>query len=110
MSSIRFYLDENIASAIARGLRHRNIDVLTTHEAGNRGADDERQLNFAHSEKRVPVTQDDDLLRLASTGIAHSGIVYYHPQTRTIKEILNGLMLIYQILLPADMQNQIEYI
>ena len=110
MSDIRFYLDENIANAVAEGLRHRDIDVVTTHEAGNRGISDREQLFYAYGEERVMVTQDDDLLKLASTGIKHFGLVYYHPQKRTIKQILRGLVLIYQVLEADEMRDHIEYI
>lgn len=82
MTEIKFYLDENVANAVANGLRHRNINVLTTPEAGNIGADDKTQLQFALSEERVMVTQDDDMLRLASDDVEHAGITYYKPQTR----------------------------
>jgi hypothetical protein len=33
-SRIRFHLDEQVKSLIARGLRRRDIDVTTTVEAG----------------------------------------------------------------------------
>ncbi len=40
---IRYYFDENIADAIAKGLRRRGIDMLTLTEAGKLGADDEEK-------------------------------------------------------------------
>ena len=110
MSDIRFYLDENIANAIAKGLRNRGIDVQTTAEAGNLSVDDETQLKYALDENRVIVTQDDDLLKLASSGIEHKGIAYYKPQTRTVKQIIKGLVLIFEVFEPEDMNNHIEYL
>lgn len=110
ISKIRFYLDENIANAVASGLRHRAIDVLTTPEAGHIGWTDPQQPAFAVAEKRVMVTQDDDMLVLASSGIEHTGIVYYKPQTRSLKEIIRGLTLVYDVLSPEDMLNHIEFL
>lgn len=110
MNEIKFYLDENVANAVANGLRHRNIDVLTTPEANNIGADDKTQLQFALDEERVIVTQDDDMLRLASENIEHAGIAYYKPQTRTVKQILQALNLIYEVLTPEEMYNHIEFL
>ena len=45
MSDVRIYCDEDAGEmAVVQGLRGRGIDVLTTVEAGNVGADDEQQL------------------------------------------------------------------
>ncbi len=44
---IRFYLDQNVAHAIAEGLRRRSVDTLTAQEAGKCGASDEEQIAFA---------------------------------------------------------------
>jgi hypothetical protein len=96
--NIRFYLDEN--------LRNRGIDVVTTPEAGNMGLDDEGHLAFALAEGRVIVTQDGDFLGLARKGMPHAGIVYSEPRSRTVKEIIRGLILIYEVLIPDDMRNR----
>ncbi|WP_449420403.1 DUF5615 family PIN-like protein [Phormidium nigroviride] len=49
---IRFHLDENVKSSVARELRRRGIDVTTTIEAGLLGQSDELQLAFICEEKR----------------------------------------------------------
>ncbi len=77
-SRIKFYLDEHVSKAVAKGLKRRGVDVLTVAEAGLLGATDEEHLERAKSEKRVIFTQDDDFLRLHATGSEHSGIVYAH--------------------------------
>ena len=38
---IRYFTDEHVATAIAKGLRKRGIDVLTVSEADLLGTDDE---------------------------------------------------------------------
>lgn len=50
------------------------------------------------------------MLTLASSGIEHAGLAYYKPQTRSIKQIIQGLLLIYDVLLPEDILNHIEYL
>lgn len=52
MQRPRLYLDEDVAGAVASGLRRRGYDVLTTLDAGCSGSTDEEQLRFATSEKR----------------------------------------------------------
>jgi hypothetical protein len=110
VSNIRFYLDENIANAVAEGLRTKSIDVLTTPEAGNMGKTDPEHLAFALAQNRVLVTQDDDFLTLVSVGIAHAGIAYYKPQTRIVKEILHGLFTLYDNSSQEDMRNLVRYL
>lgn len=106
---IKFYMDEHVPSAIVTGLRLRGVDVLKTQEAHMRSASDEEHLAFATNCGRVIFTQDDDFLRLHKKGIKHSGIVYAH-QRMPIGDIIRGLMLIYQVLDPHDMQNHVEFI
>jgi uncharacterized protein with PIN domain len=109
VSKVRYYTDEHVAKAVIRGLRQRGVDVLTVSEANMLGADDEDHLSFALTEGRVVFTQDDDFLRLASSGKAHAGIVYA-PQHTPIGEIIQGLMLIYQVLEAKEMIGNVEYL
>ena len=53
---IKFHLDENVANAIAQGLKRRGIDVTTTPEKSLIGVLDEIQLEFAKSQNRVIFT------------------------------------------------------
>jgi predicted nuclease of predicted toxin-antitoxin system len=109
-TEIRFYTDENVKTDIALDLRTPQIDVITTPEAGTMGLKDEEHLAYALSTNRVIVTQDSDFIVLASRGKAHAGIVYYKPQTRTTKQILRGLLRLYEQLSAEDMHNRIEFL
>jgi hypothetical protein len=108
--TIRFHLDENCTRAIARGLRHHGIDVTTTPEAGLLGATDEEQAACALPAGRVIFTQDRDFLRIHAAGIAHAGIAYCEKDTRSIGEIVDGLVLIWQVYEPEEMAGRVEYI
>jgi predicted nuclease of predicted toxin-antitoxin system len=110
MNDIRYYFDENMDNDIAKALRGRGIDVLTTAEADNAGVEDKTQLAFAMIETRVIVTQDEDFLILDSEKIPHSRIVYYKHRTRSNKEVIRGLVLIYEILTRDDMVNHVEFL
>jgi hypothetical protein len=48
--------------------------VTTTPEVGMLGAIDEDQLRCCLAEGRVIFSYDDDLLRLAASGVPHAGI------------------------------------
>lgn len=106
---IRFHLDEHVDPAIANALRRAGIDVTTTIEAGLRTQDDAAHLRFARNEGRVIVTRDQDFLRLANSSLDHSGIVFY-TANQSIREIIEGLILIYEVMLPGEMVGCVEYL
>ena len=110
LRTIRFHLDEHVPSSIAEGLRRRGISATTTPEAGLRGASDEKQLDFAHSDDRVFVTCDTDFLRLHHQGVPHAGIVYSPKGKRSIGELLHGLIMVAECLDADEMKNHVEYL
>jgi predicted nuclease of predicted toxin-antitoxin system len=107
---IRFHLDENVDPDVARGLRRHGIDVTTTVEVGLRTQSDIAQLAFIRQERRLMVTHDADFLRLATAGEEHPGIVYCDKASRSIGEIIRGLILIYEVLTPEEMADQVEFL
>lgn len=107
---MRFHLDENVDHAIADGLERRRIDVPTSNDARLLGAADEMQIAFAQQNRRVIVTHDRDLLRLSGMGTSHAGIVYCPPASRTIGQIIRGLLLIHECLSESEMRGRIEYL
>ncbi len=107
---IRFHLDENVSNAIAEGLRRRGIDVTTTPEQELIAVSDEEQVAFALRENRVIFTQDTDFLRLNQAGITHSGIVYCHKNSRSIGEMVRGLILIWEYIEPQEICGKVEFI
>jgi hypothetical protein len=106
---IRFHLDENCDPRIAIGLRLHGIDVTTTSEVGLLGVSDERQLGYAATESRVIVTRDADFLRLNAAGAMHAGIIY-GPQERPLGELVRGIVLVWELLEPAEMRRRVEYL
>jgi predicted nuclease of predicted toxin-antitoxin system len=106
---IRFHLDEHVDPGIAIALRRAGIDVTTTNEAGLRTKDDETHLEFARAEGRVIVTRDQDFLSMSRRATDHFGIVFYNAD-QSIREIIEGLILIYEVMLPDEMAGHVEYI
>jgi len=107
---LRFHLDEHINPDIALGLCRHGIDVTTTVESGLRTKSDTEQLLFALKEERVIVTHDADFLRLTSSGAEQCGIAYCHKTERSIGEIIEHLVLMYEILTPQEMFGKVEYL
>ena len=102
-------MDEHVPEVVTEGLRRRGVDVLTVQEAAIRAADDDQHLELATREGRVVFTQDADFLRLHAAGFPHRGIIYT-PQHTSVKLILQGLMLIHDVLTPEDMANHVEFL
>jgi len=107
---IRFHIDENVHHAVAKALRAYGINVTTTTEAELIGASDSEQIAFTQKENRVFFIHDRDFLRFHGAGVNHAGIVYCAKASRSIGEIVRGLILIWKILDPEDMQNQVEFL
>ena len=106
---IRFHFDEHVDPAIATALRRAKLDVTSSIEAGLRAKDDEAHLEFARLEGRVIVTRDQDFLRLARGSVNHSGIVFY-TANQSMREIIEGLILICEVMAPEEMVGRVEYI
>lgn len=107
---IRFHLDEQVKSAVARELRRRGLDVTTTLEAGLRTQSDEAQLAFIRQQQRVIFTQDEDFLIIASRTSDYPGIAYCKQGTRSIGQIIESLVLIYEVYTPEEMIGRIEFL
>jgi hypothetical protein len=108
--TIRFHLDENVTRAVAEGLRRRGVDVTTTPEAGLLGAIDEDQAAYALAEGRVIFTQDRDFLSINAAGVPHAGIAYCPKDSRSIGEIIDGLVLIWEIIEPDEIRGRVEFL
>jgi hypothetical protein len=108
--TIRFHLDENCGKAIAEGLRRHGIDVTTTPEAGLIGALDEAHVEYALTSGRVIFTQDGDFLGIHRAGLPHNGIAYSPMESRSVGEIIRGLVEIWEILEPEEMAGQLEFL
>jgi hypothetical protein len=107
---IKFHLDEHVHPGVANGLRHRQIDVTTTPDAGLLGADDTAHIAFALDQGRVIVTHDDDFLMLHNQGIPHAGIAYCHQHRRSIGHIVRVLTALWSRAIPDEMANRVEFL
>jgi uncharacterized protein with PIN domain len=81
LSELRFYLDENVPTEVARQLRLSGIDTLSARDLDLLGGDDPDHLRRATEMGRVLCTHDQDFLRLAAEGVEHAGIAF-SPQDR----------------------------
>jgi hypothetical protein len=68
------------------------------------------QLSYAHAQGRVLFTHDNDHLKLGALAIEHAGIAYCHQGKHSFGEIIDGLVLIWEVLDDHEMRNRVEFI
>lgn len=56
------------------------------------------------------MTHDDDFLTIASLSSVHPGIAYCKQGTRSIGQIIEGLVLIYEVYKPEEMVGRVEFL
>ena len=109
MARVKFFLDEHIPKAVAKGLRARGVEVLTCAEANRLTFGDAEHLQFAFSQGYVVVTADNDFLTLHSQGTRHAGIAFT-AKPLTIGQFVSALMLIHEVLEADEMLDHIEFL
>jgi hypothetical protein len=55
-------------------------------------------------------THDDDFLKLAVINQNHSGIAYCHQTKRSVGQIIETLLLMYEVYTPEDMIGRVEFL
>lgn len=107
---IRYHLDEHLPNALATGLRRYGIDVTTPSDVKLLTAADHLQLEYARMSGRVMGIYDADYLRLHRMNIQHTGIAFIRPGSCRIGRMVELLHLLYELALPEEMINRLEYI
>ena len=97
--AIKLYLDEDVDPLLARVLRDRGIDCLSTREAHNLGKSDSEQFAFAASQRRAILTLNvRDFVRLAreaaTGGPEHCGIIV--SDHLPFRELLRRVLVLLQ--------------
>ena len=111
---VRFYFDHNAHGAVDRGLRARDVDVLTAFEDGAHELPDPELLQRAAFLGRVLYTNDEDLLREARSwqkeGKPFPGLVYVHPLRLGIGEQIDELELIAKAVEPDELAGRVVFL
>lgn len=111
---IKIYLDEDtISRALIKGLRAREIDILTAKEAKLLGASDKEQLAFASSEGRTVFTFNTrDFAILHAQWLAqkrnHAGIIV--SDQIQVGLLIRRLLRLIDAKTSDDMQNWFEFL
>ena len=111
---LKIYTDENVETAVADGLKRRNVNAVSTIEANNLGLGDEQQLEYAVRIGASFFTYDNDFFEIskmwADNKKQHFGIFYAHPLNITIGECIRKLKEYAELFNEEDVKNQIIFL
>jgi uncharacterized protein with PIN domain len=110
LNEIRFYLDENVPTDIARQLRLSGIDAVSARDLGQLGDSDPNHLRRATSMGRVLCTHDQDFLRLAAEGVEHAGIAFAPQNRANIGGWVRNLRALHARYESAGVKNQVFFL
>ena len=111
--ALRLYADECVDARIVAGLKRRGVDVVTAGSLGLLGAADTEHLARAMELGRIPVSADQDFLRLAheriEVGTPFPGLLFVLPRAR-VGEVVRAVALVADALDPTDIAGWIEWV
>ncbi len=97
---MKYYLDDHLAKAIAEQIVAKGADAVHCADVGKTHASDSEHLEYAATEGRILVTQDDDFIRLAATwaqeGKSHSGIMFVPPHLKGQAQISYAVNALFE--------------
>ena len=109
MPAIKLYFDEDVDPLLAKVLRDRGYDVLTTQEANMFSSSDDAQLKFAISQGRAFFTHNVKHFpkiagNYAASGKSHFGIIV--SDQLPFKELLKRMLRLLNRHSAMTVQNQ----
>jgi uncharacterized protein with PIN domain len=111
--NIKLYLNENLSQRIAHNLRLRGYDVVSSHEVGMDGFDDEGQFEFAISQQRAVLTNNFSDFKALHQNVQkenrqHFGIIFTtQEQNSTIQQ---RLLMLLQSFNQNDLMNRLIWL
>jgi predicted nuclease of predicted toxin-antitoxin system len=110
---IHFYLDEDVSVIVAKLLRSRGFETTTTLDAGQLGASDAEQMEFAVANQCTIVTHNrahfESLAKEYHTaGKTHHGIVI--AVRRPANQLAQRLLILLDNVTSEEMRDQVRYI
>lgn len=110
MSQIRFYLDENVPTAVEVQLKRVEIDVVSARSLATLSDEDKSHLQRATEMQRVLCTHDTDFIELAKQFSDHHGIVWASHHQATVGGWVKALRQLHSESTAEAMGGQVRYI
>lgn len=113
---LRFLADEDFNNRIVRGLLRRqpDLDVIRVQDTPLAGTSDPTILDWATRNNRIPLTHDVSTMtghafERTRSGGSLVGIIEV-PQSASIGQIIEDILLIAATCTPEEFENRIEYL
>jgi len=114
LAGLKIYTDENVDVRIAEGLRKRGINAFSATEKGMISIADTEHFKYASETQAVIFTHDHHFIEIANAlvkeGKDHWGIIFLEMSRLSIGECIKRLALYSEVLSPAEMKNQIDFL
>jgi len=114
--SLQFLADADLNRAIVCGVRHREpaISFLLADDAGLHGLPDPSVLELAADQRRILVSHDMSTMpphfwQFLEKGRRSPGVVLVS-QNVPLRDAIEGILTIWSVSWPSEMENQIVYI
>lgn len=113
---ILIYFDEDSQdSDLVQALRLREVDIVTSAEAGMNGREDREQLEFAASQSRALYSYNArDFYRLhtqlLAEGKSHAGIILAPQRQYSVGEQMRRLLKLIAAKSSDEMKDQVEFL
>ena len=112
--SVALYMDVHVPRPITRGLRRREVEVLTAQEDGTTRWEDPILLDRATELGRVLFSQDEDLLieaaRRQRTGIPFGGVIFAPQLALSVGQFIDELELLAKAGTADELANRVHYL
>lgn len=113
MNALRLFTDEDVFGEVAKQLRLKGLDAVSTPEALRLGESDESQLEWAAQQGRIIATFNvGDFARLhyewMNRRLHHAGVLV--SKSRSIGAVVRRVCNLAAKLSQDDMQNRLEYL
>lgn len=112
--ALRLYTNHNVFGPIVKGLRRRDVDVLTAYEDEAHELDDRALLFRVVRLDRVLFSQDNDFLAETHIWLSEErsfpGLFYVHQNKLTIGQVIEDLELAAKVYEPEEMRDRVMYL
>jgi hypothetical protein len=109
--ALKLYIDHNVPGEITKGLRQRDVDLLTCAQDGTDRLDDDLVLQRATELRRVVFTQDTDFLAITTQWLRSNrefaGVIFAAQLGITIGDVIRDLELLAGAMDEAEMRNRV---
>lgn len=110
---VKVYLDEDVPVQLAKAMRQRGMDVLTTQEAQMLETSDEQQLAYAITQQRALLTHNKRDFVIIHKTYLNDGKEHYEiivADRNTIGQLLRMISKLCFTLSSEDMRNRLEFL